>query len=184
MLPNPPLIDFDWWELTNTGPTAVNLTGYQWEDSTSLGDQAIFPAATIAAGESIIIHENDIIGGTIRIADEFRAAWGLSSSVQLLEEPDFTGPNPFSGLSSGGDVVSLFDPAGNLVDSVSFPAATAGVTFEWGTNGSSLGLSVDGENGAFLSNYGGVGSPGTAVVPEPAAMTMMLFLLAGLACRR
>ena len=50
----------DWWELTNTGSVAVDLTGYKWDDvPTPLSPTvSIFPpGVTIQPGESIIILE-------------------------------------------------------------------------------------------------------------------------------
>lgn len=172
------LAGLDWWELTNTGPDAVLLDGYAWEDRPVVNDRSIFPSGiSIAAGESIIIHENL----DTSVAAEFRSAWALPSSVRVLEESLFTGSNTFSGLSSGGDDVHLFDKNGIEVAAVVFGASTSGVTFEWDGQETSLGLSVNGENGAYLSSYGGVGSPGIASIPEPtslslAAMGLGLFL--------
>jgi hypothetical protein len=167
--PAGPLEGLDWWELTNTGPGSASLNGYSWEDEPVSNDRAVFPnGITLAPGESIIIHQ----GAAATVAADFRTAWGLSNSVQVLTNMQFTGPNPFSGLGAGGDAVNLFDAANALVDNAMFGASTSGVTFEWSRANGDLGLSVNGQNGAFLSNYGGVGSPGTSVVPEP--MTLAL----------
>ena len=174
------LADLDWWELTNTGPAAVSLNGYSWEDNPVSNDRAVFPnGISVAPGESIIVHQG--IGATV--AADFRTAWGLTSAVQVLTQAQFTGPNPFSGLSSSGDGVNVFDNANVLASGRTFGASTSGVTFEWGRNDVNLGLSVNGQNGAFLSNYGGVGSPGASVVPEPAT-AVMAGLVGVLAMRR
>jgi Lamin Tail Domain/PEP-CTERM motif len=171
------LSGLDWWELTNTGPGSVSLNGYAWEDSPIANDRAIFPnGITVVAGESIIVHQ----GTGATVAADFRTAWGLGASVQVLVQSQFGGPNPFSGLSSSNDEVNLFDSAPALVDNATFGASTSGVTFEWDGSGASLGLSVNGQNGAYLSNYGGVGSPGSAVIPVPEPTTMLL--IAGAVC--
>lgn len=160
----------DWWELTNSGPAAVLLDGYSWEDNPVSNDRAIFPnGVSVAAGESIIIHQGS------GVAAAFRSDWGLSAAVQVFDQDQFTGSNPFSGLSSGGDAVNLFNGANALVASVTFAAATAGRSFAWDTNGVSLGLSALGVKGAFAASNNRVGSPGGSV-PEPAT-----FVLLGLA---
>jgi len=167
----------DWWELTNTGPAAVSLTGYEWEDNNPSGDTAEFPAdVTIAAGESVIIHQGTDPG----VANQFRSDWGLSVSVQILTEDLFGGMNTFSGLSSSGDQVNLYNDLGAIVANVQFPAATAGVSFEWDTNGLGLGLSVAGEKGAYAISDNRVGSPGVAV-PEPAILALLALAACGLA---
>lgn len=175
-----PLTDLDWWELTNTGPNPVLLDNYAWEDRPVSNDRAIFPSGiTMAVGESIIIHE---MQGDVSVREAFRAAWNLDSGVRILEESQFTGANTFSGLSGNGDEVHLFDGMGNEIAAVSFGSATIGVTFEWSADGTSLGVSVSGENGALTSTYGGVASPGFAV-PEPSGLFLCLIgLLVG--CRR
>ena len=116
------LTGLDWWELTNTGPVPVSLNGYEWKDSdgglpgSATPDTAIFPNGfTITAGESIIIHEGDA-----SVPGAFRTAWGLSPTVQILSEDLFGGNNTFSGLSSGGDQVQLYNNLGSLVSQVSF----------------------------------------------------------------
>jgi len=55
-----------------------------------------------------------------------------------------------------------------------------GFSFEYGPDGSSLGLSVIGENGAYLASSNGatavgtdVGSPGVVAVPEPTSLGLL-----------
>jgi hypothetical protein len=169
----------DWWELTNNGASVVNLSGYQWEDNGPTGfngDTAIFGNFSIAPGESIVIHQGVRTGAE----SEFRATWSLGAGVQILFQDDFTGANPFSGLSSSGDGVNLYNALGTLIRSVTFPASTSGTSFEWsGIDGSNLALSVVGENGAYQGSYPGggspIGSPGFALtsVPEPSALGLL-----------
>ncbi len=160
----------DWFELTNTGVAAVNLENYYWDDNGPSGnDGALFPAVTIGAGESIVIVEQDLAE-----LPAWRTAWGISDTigdpnyVNVLSKEDFGGPDDFSGLSSGGDQIQVWDadpnagPA-NEVASVTFGSATAGLSFEWAINGTSLGTSVDGENQATTNTEGDIGSPGEAV---------------------
>ena len=165
------LQDRDWWEFTNTGPAAVLLDGYAWEDNPIENIRSGFPAGvTIGVGESIIIHQ----GTDPAIPAAFRTTWGLAPTVQVLTEDQFLGTNKFSGLGSSGDGVNVFDAVPSPVAGVSFGPSTSGVTFEWDGQGNTLGLSVNGENGAHLSSYGGIGSPGVAVlVPEPTTLALI-----------
>jgi hypothetical protein len=174
-----PLAALDWWELTNSGPAAVLLNGHAWEDNQPMGtDTGVFPnGITIGVGESIIIHQ----GVEANVASSFRTAWGLSPTVQVLTQAQFTGANPFSGLSSGGDEVNVYNNLAALADNATFGASTAGVSFEWGRNNANLALSVAGQNGATQITYPSstntaIGSPGRSVVPE--AGTILLAVIA------
>lgn len=170
----------DWWELTNTGASAVDLTGYYWDDNGPAGnDGAIFPTFSLNPGSSVVIVDE----GSANLLG-FLDAWG--GGFDVLSKDDFTGPKPFSGLGSMGDQIELWDadpnagPA-NLVASVTFGASTNGVSFEWDTAGNSLGLSAIGENGAFQAINDGadpagsgidIASPGSAI-PEPGVLALL-----------
>ena len=62
------------------------------------------------------------------------------------------------------DGVYLYNPAGNLVTSVSYTSHTNGFSNQWDTNGTFLGLSAVGKYGAYQAGIGilEVGSPGYA----------------------
>lgn len=181
----------DWFELTNFGSSSVNLNGYYWDDDGPTGeDGALFGLVSLSPGESLIVLEGSET--TDGIATAFRTDFSLPTSLQVLTEDDFTGPDTFSGLSGNGDEISLWDtdpnvPGAvfNLIDFVDFGAATEGVSFDF-SSGAAV-LSVTGTNGAVTSTGGDVGSPGFAVaIPEPGSvgLLMMCGVLAGIKRRR
>lgn len=171
----------DWWELSNFGSSAVNLTGYTMDDSSdSFGSSVALAGITsVAPGESVVFFEQT--GATPLTVQGFRDWWGpnLSLSVQV---GTYSGSGV--GLSSGGDGVNIFDSLGNHVDGVNFGAATSGTTFVFGDGSigrSPTGLSQLGVDGAFASQNGDVGSPGA--VPEPSVLCLGGLGIAALICR-
>jgi uncharacterized protein YjiK len=137
----------DWFEVTNKGATAVDVTGWKVDDSSNAFASAVALAgvSSIAAGESVIFLEGD----AAKVA-AFRAFWLLPPGVQV---GTYSGSGV--GLSTGGDAVNLFTAAGARVTGVTFGAATTFVTFDFNTNG----LSVAGLGGAYTVG-GATGSPG------------------------
>lgn len=168
----------DWWELSNFGTNAIDLTGYKWNDNSPAlglgaftgGDSAPFQGLIIQPGESVLLVESNTAAGNISTnAEQFRAFWGLSPSVQIRL---FSG----NGLGSGGDSVRLWAPnAANdfdLVDAVDFGAALRGSSFIYDTNTGLFAVagqySTNGVNGAFkAAQSDDVGSPGTHQGPVP-----------------
>ncbi|WP_379715984.1 lamin tail domain-containing protein [Haloferula chungangensis] len=173
----------DWFEITNTGPSAINLAGYYWDDNGPTGaDGAVFPDISIAVGQSIVIVDED----NADLAD-WIAAWG--GGVTAYSSEDFSGDDAFSGLGGGGDQIEIWDsnpnvgPA-NLVASAVFGSSTDGSSFQWDTSGNFLGVSSSGVNGAFASTSGGdIASPGAAV-PEPGSALLAALGLLGFLRRR
>lgn len=168
-LPAPLLdADDDWWELTNTGTEDVNLTGYKWDDTPTPATPSvsIFPPGIILKpGEAIVI-----LGESATNLATWKAAWGLGSSVQVIDRTKFEnmGGEPFSGLNLNGDEINLYDPADNLVASVSFNSVTPGRSLAYLRDGSPIAgaNSVVGKHGAYSSNIStpDVASPGDAGV--------------------
>ena len=153
----------DWFEITNTGATAVNLAGYAFdddsEDPTASGN---FPSVSLAAGASLIVLNEDD-------ADTFRDTWNLAASLNVITRTSFT---DFPGFGRGGDEVFLFDPNNAVVDSFAFGAATEGFSFARFSDGTNVpgSLSSNGLLGASLSTdtTPDIASPGvTAVPPAP-----------------
>lgn len=180
-------INGDWWELTNTGLAPINLAGYQWadtEDALPSTDSNFFPVFFIQPGQSIIILEE-----TSANEAAWRANWGLSDSVVILstdEMIDDSTPDgdTFSGLSSSGDAVFFYNPAGELLSSYTYTSVTRGTSFEADIFGVNQGLSVIGENGAYRAANNDIGSPGVAVPTPAAAPALALLAAAGLRRRR
>lgn len=177
-------INGDWWELTNTGTSAIDLTGYSWADTEDNGtfplDINFFPSITINAGESIVILEEL---GTSEAA--WRTNWGLGASGIILttdEMIDDTTPDgdTFSGLGNANDGVFIYNPSGTAIDSYLYVANTRGVSFEISRDGTNLGLSVVGENGAVRGTNGDIASPLTSVpTPGAAALAGLGLIAAG-----
>lgn len=164
-----PAIDGDWWELTNTGSSAVDLEGYTWDDTPAIPPDppsiSTFPAFTINPGESIIILQADL-----EDVAAWKATWGLGPSTRVLTRDQFnvgiTGGEAFSGLSRDGDEVNLYDAEGTLVANVEFGATISGRSLAFLRDGTPIyGLhSTSGRHGAVNSSQvpGDTASPGDA----------------------
>jgi len=156
--------DGDWWELTNTGTSAVDLSGYKWDDIPTPATPTVSlfpPGVTIQPGESIIILEEPETN-----VSTWKAAWGIGPATQVLSRTLFTnmGGEGFSGLSLNGDEVNLYDAGNNLVTRVAFGPSITGRSQAFLRDGSPiLGYhSESGKNGAIVSNESpsDIGSPG------------------------
>jgi len=162
-------------EFTNTGSTAVDMTGWSYWDSTALPtlptvkfDLSAF--GLVAPGQSVII--------TDQTAAEFRAAWGLSNAVAVIG-----GMTPNLGRS---DAIRLFNANGDLVDqlvyndqgtgNVAGPRTqnTSGITTpaNYGTNNASAWVLSTGDSLSWTAG-GNTGSPGVAAVPEPSSVALL-----------
>jgi hypothetical protein len=162
----------DWFELTNMGTEAVNLTNWHASDSANsyAGGGALTGVEILPAGATAVFLEKPAQ------ISAFESAWypgGVPSGFLI------GGYAGAGGLSSGGDQVNVFDAGEEKVTGVTFGAATLGITLD---NAAGIGgdetvnptistNSVDGTNGAFTNSVGEVGSPGTianVVIPPPA----------------
>jgi uncharacterized protein YjiK len=160
----------DWFELTNIGTTAADLTGFKMDDDTG-GAGAAVPMVgitSIAPGESVVFVE-----GTADTAAALKATWFGAHPPAGVRVGSYTGSGV--GLGAGGDQVNVYDTGGDTVTGVAFGAATAGVTFD---NRAGLGsataspptlttLSVVGVGGARVAG-GETGSPAT-IAPDVTA---------------
>lgn len=171
-------------ELTNTGPGAVDFTGWSYDDdSRTAGSFDLSGFGLVQAEQSVVFTESD--------AAAFTAAWNLSPSVLVL------GGN--ANNLGRNDEINIYDGSSNLVDRLtfgdqSFPGSprtqNVGGNIPWaalGLNDPTLAvLSAVGDGyGSFTSTAGDVGNPGTYVVPEPACLGLLgLVLAAGRRRRR
>lgn len=153
----------DFWELTNFSTNAINLTGYSFNDNSGGWegrDTTPFLDVVIQTNESIILLKLET-NATVAV-DMFRTWWGLPNSVQVLVYTN-------KGFSANGDLLNLWSPGAveNLVDSVSFGAATRGFTFTYNpSTGAFDQLSVTNVQHEFKAvTADDVGSPGVAAGP-------------------
>ena len=166
----------DWFELTNTGIAAVDISGWHWDDNTFTNGttpEAVFGGITsIAAGKSIIFTEE-----TVGAEAGWTTSWGITG-VTVVN----LGSSVFQGLGAGGDSVRVYDASNTLVSGVTFGASSTGFTFEWDVNGNYLGISSLSNSYDFKAATNGatspgpgvdVGSPGVAVVPEPTSALVL-----------
>jgi hypothetical protein len=174
----------DWFELTNTGPSAVDATGYKMDDSSFAFANAVLLSGvgSIPAGTSALFVETD---APLTDLPTFRTFWGGSALTTLVGSYPSAGLGV--GLSSSGDGVVVFDTAGTEITArASFGAATAGSSFirsDGATAGTFGSVSQLGVAGAFQSVGAptNIASPGV-VAPEPASLAALV--MAGLVARR
>jgi hypothetical protein len=163
----------DWFELTNTGAGAVNITGWKMDDNSNSFALAVAlnGVTSIQPGQSVIFIE-----GTAPTAVSFTSTWFGASPPSGFTIGTYTGSGV--GLSTTSDAVNIYDSTGTLVANVTFGAADGTSPFQSfdntaGVNGAISTLSTNGVNGAFVAtnDSGEIGSPGTIggtnpVLPE------------------
>ena len=165
----------DWFEISNTGAAAVDLTGWKIDDSSGALGTALAATLqgvpTIQAGQSVVFVET----ANVADLDAFKTFWFGATVPSGFTIGSYTGSG--LGFSSTGDAVYIFDATDTNVANVNFGVGSNGFTFENsdGLNGVSLTtLSQAGVNGAFLSATGNeVGSPGITAVPEPSGLVLL-----------
>ena len=180
----------DWFELTNTGTSAVSITGWKMDDSSSSfgSSVALNGITSIAAGESVIFLE-----GTASTPAAFKSAW-FGTTVPAGLQVGYYGGNGV-GLSTDGDGVTVFNASGVAQAKISFGTSDSSSPYQTFDNSQGLNnatvslLSATGTNGAFLAQDGvEIGSPGAiaAAVPEPSTYAMLLggLLAVGVVTRR
>ena len=171
----------DWFELTNIGLLAVNITGWKIDDSSFLVNNAaaLTGVTSINPGQSVVFAETSNLATT---KTAFISAWFGGSAPVGFTMGAYNGNG--LGFSQGGDGVIIFNSANAQMAKVSFGTASATKTFD---NAQRLDntaislLSVAGVNGAFSASTL-VGSPGA--VPLPAAVWLLGSALMGIGTLR
>lgn len=179
----------DWFELTNTGTSAVDISGWKMDDNSNsfLSAVALRGITTIGAGQSIIFLEGNASGSTDATVDaNFKTAWFGSNVPAGFLIGNYGGSGV--SLSNSADAVNIFDNTGTLVTRVNFGASTSGFTFNnaAGLNNVTIStLSSVGVNGALLSANGAeVGSPSAVPIPAALPLFMSAFGLIGALAKR
>ena len=167
----------DWFELSNVGDTAADITGYKMDDGSFSSSSAVLLSGvtTIPPGESVIFVETAL---PLTDLPAFRTFWGLSASAQV---GSYTGSGV--SLGSGGDGVVIYTGSNVDVNRIqSTGAATTGSIFYYVFNSSGTLLSTgnpvsaEGTVGAFRSvnALGNIGSPGASASSLELAFTSSL----------
>ncbi len=156
----------DWFEVSNLGASAVNITGWKVDDSSAAFGSALLlnGITSIAPGESVIFLETANLAATKAL---FLSNWFGANPPPGLQVGSYTGSG--IGLSTGGDAVNLYNSNGVLQASVTFGASPTNLPLATFNNAVGLNktnltqLSVVGVNGALVAvnNPGETGSPGT-----------------------
>ncbi|WP_231387362.1 ExeM/NucH family extracellular endonuclease, partial [Dolichospermum circinale] len=146
----------DWFEVTNIGTSAVDITGWKMDDNSnsSASSVSLNGVTSIAPGQSVIFLETATPDTTI---PAFKTAWFGTNVPSNLTIGSYTGSGV--GLSALGDAVNLFNANGTRITGVSFGGSTTYTTFD---NAVGLGsttlplptvstISAVGVKGAFLS---------------------------------
>ena len=165
-------------EFTNTGASAVDFTGWSYDDdSRTRGSEDLSAFGMVAPGESVVITEAS--------AAAFRTEWSLASGVKVI-----------GGIANNlgrNDEINLYDAADTLVDRLTFGDQNfPGTIRTQGKSGRPSSLAALGANdpwlwtlsavgdveGSYVSIGGDIGSPGktsfSAAVPEPSTHVVIL----------
>ncbi|MEI7928416.1 MAG: SdiA-regulated domain-containing protein, partial [Verrucomicrobiales bacterium] len=118
----------DWFEITNNGTTAVDITGWKADDnSNSFSVAASMSGVTsIAPGESVVFLETTDLPGK---SAAFKTLWFGGSPPAGLQVGAYAGSGV--GLSSAGDALNLFDISGNRITGVNFGASSTGTFYSF-----------------------------------------------------
>ncbi|WP_392531283.1 lamin tail domain-containing protein [Nostoc sp. C117] len=161
-------------ELTNVSNTAIDLTGWSFDDDTRTpGSFNLSGFGTVASGESVIITEVT--------AAAFRTAWSLPASVKVL------GGN--ANNLGRADEINIYNASNTLIDRLTYNDQTIAGSIRTqnvsgSTSNANLGsnditkwqLSAVGDANNSYSAAGDIGSPGIYIIntTTPTAPTIQL----------
>ena len=160
----------DWFELTNSTASAINISGWKIDDNSGspVAAVALNGITSIGAGESVIFVETGNAQTAAAYAATFINTWFGGTAPAGLQIGSYSGSSV--GLGTSADAVNIYNAANVLQASVDFGASPTG-TFASFDNASALNnatltqLSTAGTNGAFIAaaDLNEIGSPGTIV---------------------
>ncbi len=164
-------------ELTNLGASAVDMTGWSFDDSSETpGSQSLSAFGIVASHESVIL--------TDLSASDFRTDWGLPLSAKVI------GGN--SNNLSRADEMNIYDNTNALVTRLTFDdQSIAGSPRTNNISGNPISiaaallatadttlwkLSAGGDQyGSYTSVAGEIGNPGAfSFVPEPSSVALVI----------
>jgi len=103
----------DWFDLTNTGKTTLNITGWKMDDNSNSFSLAVplRNVTSIGAGQTVVFFEGTSTGTTdSTIATNFESAWFGGNVPSGFTTGAYGGSGV--GLSTSGDAVNIFDASG------------------------------------------------------------------------
>lgn len=169
-------ISADWFELTNTGNSTVNISGWKVDDNSNSFSAAValLGLSSINAGQSVIFVEGNAAKAASFISNWFGANVPANFAIGYYSGSGI-------GLGTGGDALNIYNASGVLQTNVTFGASDSVSPYQTFDNAAGLSgaisqLSLVGTNGAFVAANSPfeIGSPGTiAAVPEPETFAMM-----------
>ena len=129
----------DWFELTNTGSSAVDLTGWTMDDNSdaALTSVALKGVTSLPAGASAVFLD-DSAGVDTALATAFSRSWFGTDTLPDGVRLGFYG-GVGVGLSTGGDHVNVFDASGTRLTGVAFGASPTSAPFTTFDNTAGLG---------------------------------------------
>ncbi len=171
-------------EFTNLSGAAVDFTGWSYDDDSALpGVFSLSGFGLVGDGESVVITEDT--------EANFRLSWALPAGVKVL--------GGYTNNLGRADQINLFDATNTLADRLSYgDVAFPGTIRTQDISGRPLSSAALGANdphqwefstagnadGAYFSLAGELGSPGSYVVPVPAAVWLMSPAIVALLGRR
>ena len=112
--------DWEWVEIVNTGASAVDLSGWVFDDFNSLAQSgANISAGTIGAGESAILYNADDL-----TAADFEAAWG--TGLNLVGVSNWNA----AALNNSGDTIGMWSSYADY-DGDNITQANAQISFAY-----------------------------------------------------